>query len=56
MNTASIVLVATGAVLLNIIMGIFERKTTKGEFVQECSLDEGVTEDDENREVRLANN
>ena len=30
MNTASIVLVATGAVLLNIIMGIFERKTTKG--------------------------
>ena len=51
--TTSIILVALGAILLNIIMVVVERKTTKPSFVKEWTFDEGVTFEDEVRAVEL---
>lgn len=51
--TTSIILVALGAIFLNIIMVIVERKTTKPSFVKEWTFDEGVTFEDEVRAVEL---
>ena len=51
--TTSIILVALGAILLNIIMVVVERKTTKPSFVKEWTFDEGVTFEDEVRAVKL---
>ena len=51
--TTSIILVALGAIFLNIIRVIVERKTTKPSFVKEWTFDEGVTFEDEVRAVEL---
>ena len=51
--TTSIILVALGAIFLNIIMVIVERKTTKPSFVKEWTFDDGVTFEDEVRAVEL---
>ena len=49
----SIALVALGAILLNIIMVVIERKTTTPSFVREWNFDEGVTSADEVEASRL---
>ena len=51
--TTSIILVALGAILLNIVMVVIERKTTKPSFVKEWIFDEGVSLGDEVRAVEL---
>ena len=51
--TTSIILVALGAILLNIVMVVIERKTTKPSFVKEWTFDEGVSFGDEVRAVEL---
>ena len=49
----SIALVALGAILLNIIMVVIERKTTTPSFVREWNFDEGVTSSEESRADEL---
>ena len=51
--TTSIILVALGAILLNIVMVVIERKTTKPSFGKEWTFDEGVSFGDEVRAVEL---
>ncbi len=46
---SSIVLIALGAIVLNAIMIIIERKTTMEPYVQEWVFDEGVSPEDEIR-------